>query len=361
MVKQRVCEVFFIFVLFAIVSCGSDDRIKVEEHTTFKRTDFKQTIALKGESIILDSLASPSRICVIPEKNLLIVADITGEYLAKVYTFDQFKFIKYFVKKGEGPNEQLSLFHLQYDSSADVIYATDFYKKRIFVYSIESLVDTSRSAQPLRNINMREGVLNKPAIISSNKIFDLRDNSQEETVHVLNVYNNKGHLLYEKGMYPSIDKKYEKSQLWEVFAAGLNRSVDGRKLIVNYFNTDYLEVYDTAGLLQKRIQGPDIIYPDFVSASVSGNGTVTQPTRKQRNAYTGIAKMEKNIFVLYDGESILRKSYNVTDLFCFSEDLVPMRSYILDIPIFLFDIDWKTNTLYGLTSEKEGSIIRYKL
>jgi hypothetical protein len=360
---MRILNVSGIGMLFlcATISCTSIDKKAVGDHVTFGMKDFKTTTDLKGEVLRVDSLVVPSRICVIPEYNLLIVADKGTNFLAKAYTLDSLKLIKYFVKKGEGPNEQLSIFHLQYDPLAKCLNVSDFYKRRIFNYAIDSIISSSITTLPINNINFREMTLNKPVFISANKILDLRDNSQGDSIGVFNFYNDSGAITGITGKYPPIEKQYEKHQLWDVFAAGLNKSTDGSTIIVNYFNTDYLELYDTTGRLVKRVQGPDISYPDYRSQSVAGGGVITQPSKKQRNAYCGLAKMQNNILVLYNGNPVGEGDDYSTMLFQFSNHLTPETFYKLDIPVFLFDVDWTSRTVYGLTREKEGAIIKYKL
>lgn len=334
---------------------------KKKEHTVFQLKDFKSPILLKGTTVQLSKMILPSRISVIPEHNLLLILEgQPDDYFAKVYKLDSFTYLKSFIKKGEGPNEQLSCLTLQYNRGEELIYVSDLYKKKIFAYAIDSILSVSSSSLPVTSINMRTEYLSIPVVINQNKIVDIRPNLGEKQIALFNFYNKKGEFVFFRGTYPPIDKIYQPYQLMDVFAAGLNLSENGSRLILNYYNSDYIDLYDTTGELIKRVQGPDTFYPELTSKSVGG-GMITTTTKKARRAYRSIAKMDKDIFLLYDGGLASREGYHVNRLFRFDQNLVPLQAYQLETPIFNFDIDWKSGLIYGLTHEIEGSIVVSKL
>ena len=81
----------------------------------FYKEDFKLNKNLKGSPYKLANINFPTGICVIPEKNLLLVTDLHSNELIKVYELNSLKYIKSFMQKGVGPNQQVTSFTLQFD------------------------------------------------------------------------------------------------------------------------------------------------------------------------------------------------------------------------------------------------------
>lgn len=75
-----------------------------------------------------------------------------------------------------------------------------------------------------------------------------------------------------------------------------------------------------------------------------------------RYGYGGKAKIDKGvIYVLYNGKDMKTHGEHVTDLFQFTYKLKPTIRYKLNIPIYDFEIDWRTKRLYGLRMEGSTS------
>ncbi len=348
--------------IISIIGCGSkEDKVG---GPTFNYDSFKSKEKLKGKVIAIPNLLLPSRICVIPEKNLLLFIDkASNGFLAKVYSLDSLRYLKSFIKQGEGPNEQISAQTLQYKSDEKKLFVLDNQKKRVFVYSIDSLLDlSSPTALPIESIKIQTPSLRRSLVVGANKILDFRPNFNKDTIAIFNFYDRAGAFKYAAGDYPSGDRKYAPYELNDAFYGGLSFSKNGDRILLDYYTCDILDLYDTSGILIRRIQGPDIFSPDYVSESVAGGkGTMTGPTKKAKDGYSAPAIMGDNyIFVLYDGELASKDDEHQNKLFQFDKNLNPMINYDLDIPILSFDVDLKTRTIYALTHKAEGSIVMYK-
>jgi hypothetical protein len=349
------------FIIILTASCKEQDKL-TKTHIVYAEKDFPTSKPLAGNAKVLEKSVMPANILVIPEHNLLVILEMKGDYLAKAYTLDSLRFLKYFVKKGEGPKEQLTALTLQYKAREKLVYISDLRKKRIFAYSVESLKDTSAVSVPVSSISVYTNYLRRPLILDNDRIVELRTSFNIDSIGVLNFYNQKGEFLFYKGTYPAIahPDRYTPYEWHEVFMGCLSQSADGSKIILNYYTCDVLDLYDTTGNLLTRIQGPDNFDPDLYRQSLAG-GTAMTFGKNGKLGYTGQAKMKDELLVLYDGNSAKRKDYHVDRLLHFDKELKPSTIFKLDSPIFAFDIDWNTRTLYGLTHKVEGSIVTFKL
>lgn len=353
---------YLFLALYVLTFACKQHRKNEDGHTIFRMENFKKKVNLSGKSLDLMNLTMPSKIRVIPEFNLLVILEMDeGEYFAKAYTLDSLKFIKSFVKNGDRDNEQTSAATIQHIRNEKFIYISDFNKKRIFVYSIDSLLSPVSMSLPVASVRINTRFLREPLVLGENKIIDLRSNYRNEPVALLNSYNMKGEPISFQGQFPASASDFDEYQLTDVFTGGLNLSEDGSKLIFAYYNTDYIDLYDTSNNLKKRIQGPDLFEPEYTSKSV-GKFTMTIPKKDARFAYNSLARMNENeIFILYNGKEAKTNEYHVNKLFKFDGSLTPDVLYELNVPIFSFDIDWTNRKLYGLTHKNKNKIFVFDL
>lgn len=214
---------------------------------------------------------------------------------------DSFHIIKKFVKYGSGDEELVVATNLRYEKK---ILITDPVKQIIYTYSIDSIKKPEVDVRSSDIIDFHTAFkfineyLNKP-IILNNRIIVLRTNKPSSQVNVLNIFNKNGVLLSHEGMFPI--NNYSNAELNQIYASGLNISNDKKHLILNYFNTDIIDLFDTTGHLMQRAQGPDNFDPEFRKKNI-GTEFMTLPTKKSRRGFIGQAKMNDSlVFILYSG------------------------------------------------------------
>jgi|GEM_PF-3176737 len=326
----------------------------------FVDKDFKRHEHLHGEVIALQRAIKPSDICVIPDKDLLLLVDMNGEYFMQAYQLSTMKYITSFAKKGNDPGQLLSC-QLQYDDRTNILYITDFYNKKIYSFGVDSITSKNENITPISSVTIQTKVVDYPLVISKNKIVDFCDNFKSPKIGVFSFYNGKGDFLQTKGSFPLIQKDYDQTELNQVFTGKTSLSSNRDKILYNYYFTDFIDIYDTTGTLIKRAHGPDGFDPDLKSVHTMG-AVSTGPTKKAVHGYTGKVRMKDNsLYVLYDGKPVSIEDYHTNKLFNFNDALVPQTAYELDAGIFGFDIDWSKNIIYGLSHKMGNSIIKYKI
>ena len=133
------------------------------------------------------------------------------------------------------------------------------------------------------------------------------------------------------------------------------------KVAVCYYWTDLIEIYDKEGKLDKRIHGPEHIYPHFeghIDGEMSFSKTV--PGRS-RDAFYCPVSVGDNIFVLFNGKFPNEEGYNVlaNQIFVFDWDGKPQKIYELDRGISNMDVDEKNKKIYGISDDPEYQVIEF--
>lgn len=353
------CNVFNYFMLVtSIVFYSCSGRELDEGHSVFRRPEVKFK-DLAGQLIPIDSIKKPEEILVIPEKNLLVIRDV-GPYLAKAFSLDDLSFKKSFIKQGEGPDEQLISFSLQYVQGQNVLYSSDPYKKMVFSYPVDSVTMGQPEVSPNKVIKIKTDYLVKPVFVND-KIISTRHN-HDDSVALLDFFDQEGNLLSSNGSFPENFKEYDPQNLVMVTQVTINASQDGKYLVASYSSTDIIDLLDAEGNLIKRIQGPDLFETKYNLQELDGGATIFSPEKGSKTAYSATAKMGNDaVYILYKGIYEDPNDYHAGTLFHFNQELELENAYALEIPIFDFDIDWTTNTIYGLTHNHEDKIVVFEL
>ena len=275
------------------------------------------------------------------------------------------KYIRSFIKKGKEDGEQLSTSNIQYYNKGEIIYVSDIYKRQLFSYSVDSLRCAQCSATPIDIIDFDSREIFKPVVLVDEKIVDLHSNYGADSIKSLSLFDLKGNSINEFGDYPiysNVAGNYEADQLINTYMSGLNTSEDYSKIMLNYLYADFIDIYDDKANLIKRLEGPGDIIPRFRTVNIRG-GKAAIPRRSTGRSYTGNMLMNEFLLVLYNGSIVDENDYHASKLFRFDSSFLPHTIYHLDYPIFTFDIDWTSKTIYGLAHDAPDgySIVKYIL
>jgi hypothetical protein len=301
----------------------------------------------------------------LPAQNILVVSDPDSGYLAKVYSLVSndssraLKFMKSFIRKGEGRGELVSISNLDYNSTSKTLNVTDGYKKQVFIYPLDSIISPSSEAAPTATIYLRASAVYHPLSLN-NEFVDLRSNSNKDAVAVLNFYDSMGDLKSFGGSFPIEDARYKPVELRTVFSSFLARSAEGDRIYNGYFYMDFLESFDSKGKLLNRTHGPDRLLPSFQKTSYAKYYAMT-PSKNSRLGYRKLVSCNHSLYALYDGRPTSSEDYHVKRIFAFDSNLNPTIDFHLDIGIFDFEIDSDTNLIYALTHQEKGKIVLFKL
>lgn len=351
--------ILFLLLVF-LASCKLDNSDHIIH---FSLHDFASTKELHGKTIQLSEVQKPYNLKVIPNYNILILLDaISSEYWGRVYSLDSMKLLKKLWKYGSGPNEFIVANNLRYNIGETFISVTDPVKKIIYQYSLDSILQ-SNDVVPSYNINLKDlkenkNNLHRPLLLDS-CIIDQRNYHPDSNKGLINVYSKTGKELFHFGEVPNTLGNYENKEVNQIFAAGMNTFGNMNFLVLDYFNTDLIDVYDLKGNLLKRMMGPDRNLPEFHKRKL-GNEFMSVPSSSSHYGYTSTAKITfDKIFLLYNGSLQKSGNYHAKKLFSFTKDLIPVTNYSLDIPIFDFDIDLKHKKIYGLSHEISPKVVIY--
>jgi hypothetical protein len=340
-----------IFVIL-ISSCKEETKKEVSEFDSI----------LKPEIIRIEGIGMPVRMKVDYNNDLLYVLMMDGQFLVKVWSLDGYNLQNSFVTKGEGPQEQIIGWTLQIDHQKRMIFSTDPIKKRLFAYSMDSVLSNTLGFAPSFQIDLRKQPPQKPLVLSDSTILDFRENYLTGDSFAYNKINFQGDLIKPVGGFPSSSEKISNYQESAAYAGDLNISEDGSFIIRTYSFTDKIEKLDLNGNVLKTYHGPLGFEPSFATDDLGGGSSRVRPVKNSLKAFVKQAVIGKNkVYVLFDGKDFYRDDEQANILLEFDLDLNLKRILKLEQSINSFDIDFENNVLYALSVDYEDHLIKYML
>jgi hypothetical protein len=319
-------------------------------------------LVLTNELVPLENLGLPVRMKIDSKNRLLYFLVQKGQFLGKAYHLDSLKLINSFIKSGEGPKEQVIGWTLQIDHQKSLIFSTDPIKKRLFAYSMDSILSNTLGFAPSFQIDLRKQPPQKPLVLSDSTILDFRENYLTGDSFGYNKINFQGDLIKPVGGFPSSEEKISNYQESAAYAGDLNISEDGSFIIRTYSFTDKIEKLDLNGNVLKTYHGPLGFEPSFATDDLGGGSSRVRPVKNSLKAFVKQAVIGKNkVYVLFDGKDFYRDDEQANILLEFDLDLNLKRILKLEQSINSFDIDFESNVLYALSVDYEDHLIKYKL
>lgn len=358
-------KLFFGALLFSMMACSSsvpDSKVK----PIFTLRDFRKTVEASGKTVTLPGIERPVRLTLVPEKGILMCLDAgmaSSKKWLHIYSIDSIKLIRSVINNGPGDGEMLGPFQLQYDNrNGGEIYITDILKQQISIFKADSLI--AGNDRPFKIIgkpfygyhsaSINEDRLMRSVIIDkSYTIVDMRLSALNHSRTLLNKYRSDLSIRDSFGVYPQTTEAIPTHMLAQVLDGCLSISSDNKYLAFTGLTTDFISVYDTSGKMIASAIGPGELDVSY-KIEKGGNGERVIPS-SGRYGYGGRAKLNKgSVYVLYNGNDRKTHGEEVTDLFQFTSQLNPDIRYKLNIPVYDFDIDWRTNRIYGLRMERSA-------
>lgn len=348
-----------ILIAASLISCKEEPMTfsNIQSGEAFTWKNFTKETSLSGLKMKLSNSKKPDGVLVIPAKNLLVVAESDGEYLCSAYSLDSLNYIKSFIKKGEGPEDQLVAFVLRYDTKKESLDVTDPPKRSIYSYSIDSIKAVQAAVRPFSVSKVKAERVDRAIILNDRNIVDVSSNKNPDSISRLTLYDSSGNLLGKLGQLPAIADGFRPYEQDEIFMCSLTDLPGDSAILITCFSTDIIEKYDKKGRLIKRMRGPDNIDPDSKRIK-KGIIEYLAYGKKARGAYSTARADDNNILISYEG-ALRKESKGPGVLFLFDKNLVPKEIYKLNIPVDIFDVDWKTRTVYGISLKVPGEIITY--
>lgn len=359
-------KLFFCLFLYSLVACSSSvSPFKAKPIFTLK--DFPKTVEINGKATVLPGVERPVRLTLLPEKGVLMCFEAAMGSKKKwlhIYTLDSVKLIRSVINNGQADGEMLGAFQLQYDKrNGGEIYITDVIKQQIVVYKADSLIAGNETpfkiiGKPFNGyqaVNINQNRLTRSVIIDNlYNIVDTRTTASNHSRMLLNKYSSDFSAIDSFGLYPKTTDDIPPLMLGRVLDGCLGISTDNKYLVFSGLTTDYLSVYDTSGKMIASAIGPGELDVSYKTEK-AGNGERIIPL-SGHNGYACKPRINKgSIYALYDGKDRKSRDEHASELLQFNSQLDPETRYKLNIPVFDFEIDWRTKRLYGIRTEGSTS------
>ncbi len=342
------------------MSCNTDIiKVGKKGHHVFSIENFAIRKSIKGKKITLSGIDDPADFILIPEQNLIVIIDGSGEYWGKTYSLDSLIYKKSIIKKTETIQE---LKIINYNNESRLLYFADNYTKKIYSYSIDSINLSNSNVLPTQVLSFKGKDFNYRPVIRQDDgaIIEPRTNRNGSHASQFDFYFRNGKFNFSAGSFPSYIGGYKLHEVNEIFLGAINISKKSKRIVKNYFTTDLIDLFDSTGRLIKRVQGPTNFDPSF-TREIDGRIEYISFTKKSRFGYCGVPQYSKESFYFLYSGNYSSQEYSGNSILQFDSLLSPQSLYNLDVPIFTFKINGDKQILYGLSKMFRSGMILYDL
>ncbi len=181
----------------------------------------------------------------------LIVSDYKS-YDKLLHLFDKqnFRFIKSFADRGNGPGEITQIGHIEFDKARRLLYVNDHGKYKIFSYHIDSVIRNDKY-KPAVRLDMKESIFSgdylyiHDTLCIAKAITPIGNSDFKPSIARWNM--NTGEIKLMPYEHPDIEKKRI------VFTASKEHNI----YVEGYCNRDLMTICDFNGNLICNVYGPN--------------------------------------------------------------------------------------------------------
>lgn len=276
-------------LLLILNSC--DSQKNYEHVTVFTFDDFGTPIDLQSENIEFDEpLMKPGRILLVD--SILLVQNTNTEFVLHKYNLISRKKCGECIAFGSGPDELLSIKHIQSGDSS--IYISDNQRRVVFEYNKRELC-LATDPKPRKSIPINEAISSLQHIPGGYVGTTMNPFNKR-----LLYFNSAGEQTETKGEYPSLEKDFSDIERVDGFQASITFDSINKHLLLFYTQTDLFEIYDLTGKLIKKMHGPDQFFPHVKEISLGdGYSKVSPIYEKSREAYYAPVTVNNEIYVTH--------------------------------------------------------------
>lgn len=347
--KMKKNILFLLLGACMLFSCSQKD--KYLDAQIFGYDDFETEIKLKGKLLEFDDLImNPSGLQVYD--SILVTLEYSGDRLCNVYNLKTKKKIGERLTRGQGPDEMLMPLFIDNDGSS--IQIIDMATSVIYKYDLLDFIENA-DTKPISKAKLEENINSGMQMLGDNIIgypyFKKRQ---------LYVFDMSGKKVDEFADFPNSTIDYTDMERTDAYYMGFaSNGID--RVAICYYMTDLIDIYDSTGLLLKRMHGPEQFFSYFKEVHDEGGVTSKRVRGKNRDSYFSPKNAGDKLFVLYNGGYVDEENHSSSckKMFSFSWDGVPQHIYIMDDPIFTFCVDKKRNKIYGVSNYPDVHIVEY--
>lgn len=317
---------------------GKVDTLKLDSLNNISQ-DFCYTIRLKDSLIYLLNTFT--------KEYFITIADLSGNVIGKR------------IRKGYGPNEFAYVSYFGFIKDKGLIYFYDGYMNNVLFFFNEHNFILNKNTRPISVNEFGQGRRHVKKVLSENKFIAETDTSMFK-IQIIDSNNTiKKHI-----------GKYDVTGITNHNTFYINTAMQ-KSIVVNslenkiaffYTNTDLFEIFDTTGNLLFSGHGPDKfdIYKFEPQKVNSEDDRYSSRLNKSKFAYANPISSNKYIYCFYSGEIMTGGLTVLQKILVFDWNGSPVKYLYLSKPISAFDIDEKTNTLYGYNTDN-GVLYKAKL
>ncbi|MBG7630806.1 MAG: hypothetical protein IZT56_10265 [Bacteroidetes bacterium] len=351
MLKTRL---IYILGLIICLSCNDKSSKSVTDFTV--NSFSKHYTMTNGEFLLNDSiqLADPRWIRYHPD-SFLVIQELGMPKMIKIIDLKTNK-TQEILQKGKGPNEVINAWGINIVGKDIWVFGGQL-KKFIKLSYDKNRQFYISDAVSFEDKNCMSGIaLNDSVFVG----MDLPSTNR------LSFYNKKGKRFKTFGEFPPYlenDSKIDADN--NIFKCNIIGVPTSNKLVLACNDIDVLEIYDSSKGLIKRLHGPKGIKVSARYVDI-GIGKMIKTTPRIR-AFNNVVANSKFFCVGYVGYETIKNERPKTEdvypknIFCFTWNGEPERSYSFDIPLISFDFDWEGKKIYALTITPEPQIVVFNI
>lgn len=321
-------------------------------------TDFPHTVALKGETVKLDTALFRYAFRIQIAGNRALVMDMHGEdHFVHLFTFPKFNYLSSICRKGNAPGEALSIENIRYNG--ETVWTLDPNKKEITRFIHKGQKD---SLLACNRIILEEGVLRAlDFVLYNDTSFIIPDYSGRWRFCVVNQH---GKCIGKFGDIPTINEEAKVkspialSQAWRSFID--YNSYNGVLAAVTQLG-EVLEIYHPSDTTYHKVSIGLNGEPHF--DVLDGNGIPTGIL-----GFGSVQVTDSLIYATFNGttfRSIARANGELPDgcssIFVFDLDGNPVCRYMLDRYIYGMQIDEKNQTIWATDVNNDEPIVKFSM
>ncbi|MDR2231765.1 MAG: TolB-like 6-bladed beta-propeller domain-containing protein [Tannerella sp.] len=355
MMKKYLLNLYWLLIFFLLTGCQSTELIRISDAYFFSDKSFNKIQYLSSIIVNDTFIGSPVRLTQLD--TLLYVVDSSLDSLVHIFDIKNNAYKGLSIRKGNGPNELLSIGHIIPSIDHNTVWANDIMTQRWVQY--DKQLNTIINRIQFSKVISDDMYVNEPQWISDDTFVCLSFNSHKERFYLIN--NDLTNIKPVFNPQFTFDENVPPFILNDIFSSLLHVRPDKKKVVLADRYLDCIEIYNVDGSLTKLLKGPENIFNFKYDKSRSlGNGVVVK-SPESRRAYIGLRSDNDRIYALYSGKMRMDKSnYSTSNIiYTFDWDGNLLKKYILDCQINSFDVDATTQTIYAI-QEPEKSIICFQ-
>lgn len=372
-----------VLLLPLLISCGTNTPVTFPDSVTFRQEKATHILLSNGRLIDLDPPLSINRMKIFDTLLIATGKSTVNEYGVHLYSKNSGKLLASCALMGRGPNENLNIFNFQLIRESRQFFFFDIMARRAQLYSIDKVL-AENNAAPEETILFGKSIFDPLLRIGENEYIcknSLIKPAPDDRV-MLSKVSLPDFTTITRCFFPdywALPENIWYSQLSSIFHSNYSLSGTGEFIVLSYYRTDMLEVYDKNLLIKTRVQGPDQFFPAFGFASPytssgktgSAQSRIEGPSSPMDNVLwpEGVARFGYEL--CYAAKNGFYASYNgafrgggartfAENIYLFQYDGKPVSRYTFDIGGFgVFTVDENENSIYLI--DKLGEIRVYNL